>query len=70
MLHISVQQRRNRLRLPGRRSAVRLVITCVERITPPSSATEGAHICARHPVPLVVREATKRTTRFDKLWYS
>ena len=43
------------------------VITCVERITPPSSATEGAHICARHPVPFVVREATKRTTRFDKL---
>ena len=36
-------------------------------ITPPSSATEGAHICARHPEPLVVRDATKRTTKFDKL---
>ena len=54
-------------KLLERRSAVERVITCVERMRPPSSATDGAHICARHPVPLVVSEATKRTTRFDKL---
>ena len=58
---------RNRVGLPEGRSAVGRAITCVESITPPSSATEGAHICARHPEPLVVRDATKRTTKFDKL---